>query len=93
LFLPDDIWQGLQITAIDVDRKTYETIGLPIVKKAGVEHKINFIESQALPVLDELLEDVSKLYHAVLPTSELHLMKALFLFLFSLYKNLIAAKE
>jgi caffeoyl-CoA O-methyltransferase len=48
----------LQITAIDVDHKTYE-IGLPIIKKAGIEHKINFIESQALPVLDELLQDVS----------------------------------
>jgi caffeoyl-CoA O-methyltransferase len=48
----------LQITAIDVDRKKYE-IGLPIIQKTGVEHKINFIESQALPVLDELLQDVS----------------------------------
>ncbi|XP_065851393.1 probable caffeoyl-CoA O-methyltransferase At4g26220 [Euphorbia lathyris] len=44
-----------QITAIDVNRETYE-IGLPIIKKAGVEHKINFIESPALPVLDKLLE-------------------------------------
>jgi len=53
LTIPDD---G-KITAIDVDRKTYETTGLPIIKKAGVEDKINFIESQALPVLDQLLED------------------------------------
>lgn len=44
----------LQITAIEINRETYE-IGLPYVKKAGVEHKINFIESEALPVLDELL--------------------------------------
>ncbi|CAK9148952.1 unnamed protein product, partial [Ilex paraguariensis] len=29
---------------------------LPIIKKAGVEHKINFIQSEALPVLDKLLE-------------------------------------
>ncbi|KAI8553633.1 hypothetical protein RHMOL_Rhmol05G0031200 [Rhododendron molle] len=43
---------------IDVSRESYE-IGLPIIKKAGVEHKIDFIESQALPVLDKLLEDVS----------------------------------
>uniref|UniRef100_A0A2N9J7P8 Caffeoyl-CoA O-methyltransferase n=1 Tax=Fagus sylvatica TaxID=28930 RepID=A0A2N9J7P8_FAGSY len=55
LTIPDD---G-KITAIDVDHKTYE-IGLPIIKKAGIEHKINFIESQALPVLDELLQDPKK---------------------------------
>lgn len=48
----------LQITAIDIDRQAYE-VGLPVIKKAGVEHKINFIESPALPILDKLLEDVS----------------------------------
>lgn len=48
----------LQITAIDIDRKAYE-IGLPVIRKAGMEHKIDFIESPALPVLDKLLEDVS----------------------------------
>jgi hypothetical protein len=48
----------LQITAIDIDRKTYE-IGLPVIRKAGVEHKIDYIESPALPILDKLLEDVS----------------------------------
>ncbi|KAG6662096.1 probable caffeoyl-CoA O-methyltransferase At4g26220 [Carya illinoinensis] len=53
LSLPDD---G-QITAIDPDRKAYE-IGLPFIKKAAVEHKINFIESQALPVLDDLTQDL-----------------------------------
>ncbi|KAM4124239.1 hypothetical protein ACB094_01G216000 [Castanea mollissima] len=52
LTIPDD---G-KITAIDVDRTKYE-IGLPIIQKAGVEHKISFIESRALPVLDELLQD------------------------------------
>ncbi|XP_034699415.1 probable caffeoyl-CoA O-methyltransferase At4g26220 [Vitis riparia] len=52
LSIPDD---G-KITAIDIDRHTHE-MGLPVIKKAGVEHKINFIESQALPVLDKLLED------------------------------------
>ncbi|KAF7142868.1 hypothetical protein RHSIM_Rhsim05G0032000 [Rhododendron simsii] len=52
LSIPDD---G-KITAIDVSQESYE-IGLPIIKKAGVEHKIDFIESQALPVLDKLLED------------------------------------
>ena len=52
----------LQITAIDVDRQAYE-MGLPVIRKAGVEHKINFIESQALPVLDKLLEEVLFLSH------------------------------
>ncbi|KAJ4846279.1 hypothetical protein Tsubulata_008798 [Turnera subulata] len=45
-----------KITAIDVDREAYE-IGLPIIRKAGVEHKIDFVESEALPVLDELLKN------------------------------------
>ena len=47
----------LQIIAIDVNRETYE-IGLPIIKKAEVNHKINFIESEVLSVLDQLLKDV-----------------------------------
>ena len=47
----------VQIMAIDVNRETYE-IGLPVIKKAGVDHKINFIESEALSVLDQLLKDV-----------------------------------
>ncbi|XP_075517602.1 cation-dependent phenylpropanoid and flavonoid 8-O-methyltransferase 1-like [Primulina tabacum] len=45
-----------KITAIDLDRSSYE-IGLPIIKKAGVGHKIDFIESPALPVLEKLLQD------------------------------------
>ncbi|XP_062010668.1 probable caffeoyl-CoA O-methyltransferase At4g26220 isoform X1 [Rosa rugosa] len=55
LTIPDD---G-KITAIDIDRKTYE-IDLPIIIKAGVEHKIDFIESPALPILDKLLENPEK---------------------------------
>ncbi|GKV52756.1 hypothetical protein SLEP1_g59324, partial [Rubroshorea leprosula] len=47
-----------KITAIDVNRETYE-IGLPFIRKAGVEHKINFIQSPALPILNELLQEVS----------------------------------
>ncbi|XP_024185415.1 probable caffeoyl-CoA O-methyltransferase At4g26220 [Rosa chinensis] len=50
LTIPDD---G-KIMAIDRNRKTYE-IGLPIIQKAGVEYKIDYIESPALPVLDNLL--------------------------------------
>lgn len=45
-----------KIIAIDPDREAYE-IGLPIIKKAGVEYKINFIADKALPVLDNLLID------------------------------------
>ncbi|KAM7519582.1 hypothetical protein LguiB_018544 [Lonicera macranthoides] len=52
LTIPDD---G-KITAVDVNRESYE-IGLPIIRKAGVEHKIDFCHSEALPVLDKLLED------------------------------------
>ncbi|XP_061994684.1 probable caffeoyl-CoA O-methyltransferase At4g26220 [Rosa rugosa] len=45
-----------KIVAIDINRETYDQIGLPIIKKAGVEHKIDFIESEAVPVLDKLFE-------------------------------------
>ncbi|MBA0872272.1 hypothetical protein Goshw_010279, partial [Gossypium schwendimanii] len=50
LALPDD---G-QITAIDLDIEAYET-GLPFIQKAGVEHKINFIQSDAFVVLNDLI--------------------------------------
>ncbi|KAI3931164.1 hypothetical protein MKX01_029354 [Papaver californicum] len=53
LSLPDD---G-KIIAIDMDRKTFDQLGLPLFKRAGVDHKVEFIESIALPVLDKLLED------------------------------------
>ncbi|XP_028806470.1 probable caffeoyl-CoA O-methyltransferase At4g26220, partial [Neltuma alba] len=52
LNIPDD---G-KIIALDPDRNSYE-IGLPFIKKAGVEHKIQFLQSPALPVLDKLLKD------------------------------------
>ncbi|KAK6944861.1 Class I-like SAM-dependent O-methyltransferase, partial [Dillenia turbinata] len=45
-----------EIIAIDVNRETYE-IGQPIIKKAGVGHKIKFFESPALAILDKLQED------------------------------------
>lgn len=48
----------LQILAMDVNREDYE-IGLPILKKAGVTHKIDFREGPAMPVLDQLIKDVS----------------------------------
>lgn len=56
LSIPDD---G-KIVAIDVDREAYEGIGLPFIKRANVENKIEFVESHALPALDLLLQKVSK---------------------------------
>ncbi|XP_068655045.1 probable caffeoyl-CoA O-methyltransferase At4g26220 [Aristolochia californica] len=44
------------ITAIDPDRATFE-LGLPFIKTAGVESKINFVQSEALPYLDHILEE------------------------------------
>lgn len=49
---------NLQILAMDINRENYE-IGLPIIEKAGVAHKIDFREGPALPVLDQMIEDVS----------------------------------
>lgn len=43
---------------MDVNRENYE-LGLPVIEKAGVAHKIDFKEGPALPVLDEMVEDVS----------------------------------
>ncbi|XP_010657006.1 caffeoyl-CoA O-methyltransferase isoform X2 [Vitis vinifera] len=44
------------IIAIDIDREAFE-LGFPIIEKAGVQHKIDFIEAPGLEVLDRLLED------------------------------------
>lgn len=43
---------------MDINKENYE-LGLPAIKKAGVDHKIDFREGPALPVLDELVKDVS----------------------------------
>ncbi|ERN15454.1 hypothetical protein AMTR_s00036p00228690 [Amborella trichopoda] len=53
LSLPDD---G-KVVAIDIDKAVYDEYGLPIIKKVGVAHKISFIHSPAMPILDELLQD------------------------------------
>jgi caffeoyl-CoA O-methyltransferase len=45
-----------KIIAIDPNKEAYQN-GLPFIQKAGVEHKINFIESEALPVLNNLITD------------------------------------
>ncbi|XP_023541697.1 flavonoid 3',5'-methyltransferase-like isoform X2 [Cucurbita pepo subsp. pepo] len=45
-----------QITAIDVNKESYD-VGLPFMKKAGVDHKINFVEAQASVFLNDLVND------------------------------------
>ncbi|XP_028760509.1 caffeoyl-CoA O-methyltransferase-like [Neltuma alba] len=52
LALPED---G-KILALDINCADYE-LGLPVIQKAGVAHKIDFREGPALPVLDHLLID------------------------------------
>ncbi|KAI4354339.1 hypothetical protein L6164_003209 [Bauhinia variegata] len=52
LALPHD----RKILAVDINREDYE-LGLPIIKKAGVAHKIDFREGPALPLLDQLIQD------------------------------------
>lgn len=42
---------------MDMSREYYE-MGLPIIEKAGVAHKIDFRQGPALPLLDQLLQDV-----------------------------------
>ncbi|GMH01500.1 hypothetical protein Nepgr_003339 [Nepenthes gracilis] len=52
LALPED---G-KITAIDPDGVAFE-MGLPFIKKAGVDQKINFIQSDALSALQDLINN------------------------------------
>ncbi|MCD7453179.1 Caffeoyl-CoA O-methyltransferase 1 [Datura stramonium] len=56
--LPDD---G-KILAMDINRENYE-IGLPVIEKAGLAHKIEFREGPALPVLDQMIEDGNTMVH------------------------------
>ena len=49
----------MQVIAIDKSREAYE-VGLPFIRKAGVEHKIDFIESDAMTILNNLLKNVSR---------------------------------
>lgn len=62
----DFLVELLQILAMDINRENYE-LGLPVIQKAGVAHKIDFREGPALPVLDELVKDV-----ITLPSLSLH---------------------
>ncbi|XP_021283198.1 flavonoid 3',5'-methyltransferase-like [Herrania umbratica] len=52
LALPED---G-KVIAIDPDKEAYET-GLPFIKKAGIQHKIKFISSDAFLVLNDLIKN------------------------------------
>ncbi|KAF7123333.1 hypothetical protein RHSIM_Rhsim12G0026500 [Rhododendron simsii] len=52
LALPDD---GKAI-AIDQNKEAYE-VGLPFIRKAGVEHKINYIHSDGMIALNNLLKN------------------------------------
>ncbi|XP_014519864.1 caffeoyl-CoA O-methyltransferase [Vigna radiata var. radiata] len=45
-----------KILAMDISREYYE-LGLPVIEKAGVAHKIDFREGPALPLLDQLIKD------------------------------------
>ena len=54
LALPDD---G-KVIAIDPDKEAYE-VAMPFIREAGVEHKIEFVESTASPILTDLLNNVS----------------------------------
>ncbi|KAL0387027.1 UNVERIFIED_CONTAM: Caffeoyl-CoA O-methyltransferase [Sesamum radiatum] len=46
----------IAILAMDINRENYE-LGLPVIQKAGVAHKIDFREGPALPVLDQMIQD------------------------------------
>ncbi|CAA6661419.1 unnamed protein product [Spirodela intermedia] len=52
LALPDD---G-KILAMDINRENFE-IGLPVMEKAGVAHKVDFREGPGLPLLDQIRSD------------------------------------
>ncbi|XP_057776950.1 flavonoid 3',5'-methyltransferase-like [Salvia miltiorrhiza] len=52
LALPDKA----KVIAIDPDREAYE-VGLPFIEKAGVAHKIEFINSDAVTAINELLDN------------------------------------
>ena len=41
-----------------MNKESFE-VGLPFMKKAGVDHKINFVEAQASVFLNDLVNDVS----------------------------------
>lgn len=63
-----------QIVAIDVTRESYDQIGLPVVEKAGVAHKIDFRVGLALPVLDQMVAEVNGKFLCVFLAHTTHQM-------------------
>uniref|UniRef100_A0ACD5YBL4 Uncharacterized protein n=1 Tax=Avena sativa TaxID=4498 RepID=A0ACD5YBL4_AVESA len=55
LAIPDD---G-RVVAIDVNREYFD-LGLPVIKKAGVAHKVDFHEGPAGPILEKLIADADQ---------------------------------
>ncbi|XP_073129620.1 caffeoyl-CoA O-methyltransferase-like [Henckelia pumila] len=53
-----------KILAMDINRENYE-LGLPTIQKAGVAHKIDFKEGPALPLLDQIIQDMD--YEKIVP--------------------------
>ncbi|CAA0825656.1 S-adenosyl-L-methionine-dependent methyltransferases superfamily protein [Striga hermonthica] len=45
-----------KVIAIDPDREAYET-GRPYIEKAGVQHKVHFIASDAMSAMKEILDN------------------------------------
>ena len=56
---------------MDINRENYE-LGLPIIQKAGVAHKIDFREGPGLPVLDLLIQDVKNLTRPIILKKKLY---------------------
>ncbi|XP_057996907.1 putative caffeoyl-CoA O-methyltransferase At1g67980 [Hevea brasiliensis] len=48
-----------QVIAIDINQEAYE-VGLPFIRQAGVEHKINFIKSNAIFALSQMLNNATQ---------------------------------
>jgi len=55
LAIPDD---G-KVVAIDVSREYFD-LGLPVIEKAGVAHKVDFREGHAGPILDGLITEADE---------------------------------
>ncbi|CAL9006200.1 unnamed protein product [Prunus brigantina] len=58
-----------KITAIDLNKEAYE-FGLPFIRKAGVEHKINFFQSDAFSVLNDLITNIELYFDLEFQTSK-----------------------
>ncbi|CAK7349307.1 unnamed protein product [Dovyalis caffra] len=50
-----------KILAMDINKENYE-LGLLVIRKDGVAHKIDFKEGLALPIVDQMIEDYVRYY-------------------------------